>query len=320
MAKVTPSIFALLRDARASSDTVAAVDHLLALGYDLKRAQRAARPARDLVDGVLAALDMDDQQAAESAAIDLARGPSAYRGIGDPEARPLAFRVIRASCIRSVAENTYNNCVCLACTSAYDAGGQRVRELHDCPAWRTQDRAVRVLAIAHRDLARSDEMREYEVRDDSAMWMIVSSPSTIDDDVEASVRDGEWGDDAGAWVWSGRVRCEIDGYSETHTVEFECPDVPCTEGNTHDWQSPHSVVGGIKENPGVWGGNNAGIKIREVCAYCGTYRLTDTAKPNGIGGYFRAVAYEEADDDSLGWVGAASARKARAERDAAVAS
>jgi hypothetical protein len=58
------------------------------------------------------------------------------------------------------------------------------------------------------------------------------------------------------------------------TVTCEPREPKCREGE-HDWQSPHRIVGGIRENPGVWG-NGGGVVIHEVCVHCGTERVTDT--------------------------------------------
>jgi hypothetical protein len=49
----------------------------------------------------------------------------------------------------------------------------------------------------------------------------------------------------------------------------------CVDGEDHDWQSPIEIVGGIKENPGVWG-HGGGVTIQEVCLRCGCGKCTDT--------------------------------------------
>lgn len=74
------------------------------------------------------------------------------------------------------------------------------------------------------------------------------------------------------------------------------PDAPkCVDGkrDTHDWQSPYEIVGGIKENPGVWG-HGGGVKIAEVCMRCGCGRHTDTWAQNPSTGEqgLESVSYE----------------------------
>lgn len=61
--------------------------------------------------------------------------------------------------------------------------------------------------------------------------------------------------------------------SDTVILNPEEPD--CTDSNGHDWQSPFEIVGGIKENPGVWG-KGGGVIINECCMNCGCKRTTDT--------------------------------------------
>lgn len=89
----------------------------------------------------------------------------------------------------------------------------------------------------------------------------------------------------------------------THRVALE-PDAPaCAEGHAHDWRSPHSVVGGCAENPGVWG-HGAGILSREVCRHCGWYRISDgwaQDRTDGTQG-LTSTRYEEPDRGSLAWV------------------
>jgi len=87
------------------------------------------------------------------------------------------------------------------------------------------------------------------------------------------------------------------------TVALEPDEPDCADGADHDWRSPLSVVGGIAENPGVWG-HGGGVIIREVCSRCGAYRVTDTwaqDRETGEQG-LRSVRYEDADEESLAWI------------------
>lgn len=67
---------------------------------------------------------------------------------------------------------------------------------------------------------------------------------------------------------------EEDMYSEHVTVAINPPEPKCT-ADSHDWQSPYRIVGGIEENPGVWG-HGGGVIIKECCMNCGCLRETDT--------------------------------------------
>lgn len=84
---------------------------------------------------------------------------------------------------------------------------------------------------------------------------------------------------------------------ECITVELEPPEPDCAGDHDHDWCSPHSVVGGIH-------GHGGGVVIREVCAHCGRYRITDTWAQRSDTGQqgLDSVAYDDADDASLAWV------------------
>jgi hypothetical protein len=43
----------------------------------------------------------------------------------------------------------------------------------------------------------------------------------------------------------------------------------------HEWRAPLALVGGLPENPGVWGTQHGSVVIREVCARCGSRRTTE---------------------------------------------
>lgn len=123
------------------------------------------------------------------------------------------------------------------------------------------------------------------------------------------VDDGDWGDnDATSWVTVYVTPIDDDGEElederEDFTI-FIKPDEPDCEGRKeHDWRSPYSVLGGLKENPGVMG-NGGGVIIKEVCAHCGKYRITNTWAQNYETGEqgLESVEYEDADSDSTEWV------------------
>lgn len=107
-----------------------------------------------------------------------------------------------------------------------------------------------------------------------------------------------------------RVAIEDESGEElSHIVETVRPLYPaCGDGgltedpNEHEWDSPYEIVGGIRENPGVWG-HGAGVRIIEVCSRCGAQREIDTWADDGRGGHTcseRILPLAEwADDDDL---------------------
>lgn len=110
----------------------------------------------------------------------------------------------------------------------------------------------------------------------------------------AYVDGGDWGEDEDRTRWvtvrawrrvhvlrvDGKVVEDDDTYGAGSTcVEIE-PTVPeCAEGKEHDWYAPHWLVGGIKENPGVWG-HGGGVVMTEACRHCGCAKVTDTWAQN----------------------------------------
>jgi len=97
----------------------------------------------------------------------------------------------------------------------------------------------------------------------------------------------------------------VTGEMARATVVLE-PEAPeCLAGQEHDWQSPHELVAGIKENPGVWG-HGGGVIIHEACLRCGCRRTTDTwaQRPDTGQQGLTEVRYEADyyDLDELGYV------------------
>lgn len=59
----------------------------------------------------------------------------------------------------------------------------------------------------------------------------------------------------------------------------------------HEWQSPQ-WLGGVKENPGVWG-HGGGVIVHEVCE-CGARKITDTWANNGPNTTVKVLTPDEA--------------------------
>ena len=77
----------------------------------------------------------------------------------------------------------------------------------------------------------------------------------------------------------------------------------CSE-DEREWQSPYELVGGLEENPGVWGMGGAQLRCEEVCAHCGMRRTTVTE--NTQNDIPERVSYRPADAESLAWVAAST--------------
>jgi len=83
---------------------------------------------------------------------------------------------------------------------------------------------------------------------------------------------GSWGEEPNTtwvtiYVWretaSGK---RVD--EETHKIPIEPTEPECSDRAGHDWSCDHEVVGGLRENPGVWG-DGGGIRWTEFCTRCG---------------------------------------------------
>jgi hypothetical protein len=95
---------------------------------------------------------------------------------------------------------------------------------------------------------------------------------------EEWTREGDWDTEQGT-VWvdtyifiqdAGGDRERVD----TITVQIDPEEPECTK-TSHDWQAPQEIVGGLEENPGVFG-HGGGVKIYECCMHCGCQKVTDT--------------------------------------------
>lgn len=139
------------------------------------------------------------------------------------------------------------------------------------------DAANSALKVAIAEFAASDEPREYTLRDEGgARETTTCRPS----EVEAEAR--EWGEggtyDGATETVHGTVRWSCELTSEKGSVDFSIdPDEPECEARKsgHAWATPHELLGGLQENPGVVG-HGGGVISREVCLLCGCVRETDT--------------------------------------------
>jgi hypothetical protein len=105
--------------------------------------------------------------------------------------------------------------------------------------------------------------------------------TTAEEAAKTYTEGGGWGDRTKTdWV-TVRTRAKYlpDNEWESHTVTIEPEEPDCTHEDGHDWQSPHRILGGLKENPGVRG-NGGGVIVNECCMRCGCRRTTNTWDQN----------------------------------------
>lgn len=154
-------------------------------------------------------------------------------------------------------------------------------------------------------------MYVYTATDDSGGWVEIHASSLREAKLEAVdwVRSGDWGTaESTIWVRVEVTRTETD--EDENEVEVESsgpitvaidPDEPeCAAGHEHDWRTPYAVVGGMRENPGVWG-HGGGYVSHDVCRHCGARRVSDSWAQDPETGEqgLDSVRYEERDADAI---------------------
>lgn len=108
--------------------------------------------------------------------------------------------------------------------------------------------------------------------------------------------------------WETIWYCPVDE-DENEIGDEDCIDIAidpiepgCEEWHEHDWYSPHDIVGGLEENPGVFG-HGGGVIIVEICRHCGCRRTTDTwaQRPDTGKQGLRSIQYETVDSIIERW-------------------
>ncbi len=126
---------------------------------------------------------------------------------------------------------------------------------------------------------------------------------TAEEAAQSYVDTGDWGDEDNKTTYVSvstyRKGVDTDGEivpidEEQHTITIKPEEPDCVDGNSHEWKAPYSLVGGLKENPGVWG-SGGGVLIVECCMLCGCKKTTDTWAQNPCNGEqgLTSVEYEE---------------------------
>jgi hypothetical protein len=113
------------------------------------------------------------------------------------------------------------------------------------------------------------------------------------------------------------IEDEDDPYPEVFVnsvyIPIDPPEPECEYKSGHRWEAPHEVVGGLKENPGVFG-HGGGEIIYRVCSRCGMYRIVDTW-PDRVPDHHRnepgarTIRYAPPDERSLEWVQSRRSRR-----------
>lgn len=205
-----------------------------------------------------------------------------------------------------IAQEAYDACECDACADQAAPAGSRERKVL------RQTCSLFVASLA------ADEALEAAKLAAMPTWYVVAEDGQAYDvcstlaEAREEAADAETGDYGAATEthWSDRRIYEVRaadtheamtlprGRSEhidTVTVTIDPPEPRCVDRDTdHEWSDDVRLVGGIKENPGVWG-HGGGVTISECCLHCGCRRVTDTwaQRPDAGEQGLRSVSYDE---------------------------
>lgn len=148
--------------------------------------------------------------------------------------------------------------------------------------------AMRCTCTCEHDAARvhaEEAKAAYLASDEPRLWYLHEAGEgygeyvgTLDEalkEAESNVDRANYADADGTLYIDVRIHCPLTGEEASSTVMLEPEEPECLDDGGHDWQSPFALVGGIKENPGVWG-HGGGVIIHEACVRCGCRRTTDT--------------------------------------------
>lgn len=137
--------------------------------------------------------------------------------------------------------------------------------------------AEHAVDAAREALADSDEPRTWILREEGEDYSEIEASSAEEalEEARGNVDRANYSDAEGTIWIDFSVRCEETGEEASGTERLDEDEPECEDGEGHDWQSPHEILGGIKENPGVWG-KGGGVIVHECCIRCGCARITDT--------------------------------------------
>jgi len=82
---------------------------------------------------------------------------------------------------------------------------------------------------------------------------------------------------------------------KTIVVGEDPPEPECTE-DEHDWERPYEIVGGLRENPGVWSAGGTTMTFHSVCSYCGLHKHETQHGAQRNPGQLDTIEYRRGDE------------------------
>lgn len=206
---------------------------------------------------------------------------------------PLASALLAAIEAAKLAEQTYQD------DDTAEPGD------HAAPTYLASIAADEAVIAARKALIASDEEIEWDVSEEGNDYATVWASSATEalklatEDYGASC----YGDVEDSFVVTVRVTNDLIDETDTDTLTIDPPAPDCADECEHDWQTPYTVVGGVRENPGVWGSGHGQVRCTSVCSHCGTYVTIDYgATDRSNGSQMTSTSYREPDELSLAWI------------------
>jgi hypothetical protein len=210
---------------------------------------------------------------------------------------------------RDEVHRAWLECACPYCEGDLDPS---------CPLSELDDAASADLDRAREHAVENDLPRTWFLSEEGHGYgEFVGTREEAIDEVQSNVERINYPDTTGTIWIDVMIRCEATDEEWSGSVTLDEPEPDCHPGYTHEWIAPHWLVGGIKENPGVWG-NGGGVVIHEACRHCGCERVTDTwaQRPDTGEQGLTSVEYREGEyAEALRERGEEEARAAVLERD-----
>lgn len=155
-------------------------------------------------------------------------------------------------------------------------------------------------------------MASYEIREESGASEVIEAAS-IEEALEKAqewASEGSYDERVMVRVWAHELDEDGEPTGESLSGEVEAGPEPkpeatdCgTEDDDHDWDSPLELVGGLRENPGVFSTGGTSFRYEYVCSKCGMYKTVRTAgAQKNPGELDETIEYSAADERSLAWV------------------
>ena len=119
--------------------------------------------------------------------------------------------------------------------------------------------------------------RRYTIGEESGATDTIEAAS-LDEALQAAkdwAADGDYDEQCMVEVWAEEDETGKRVYDDV--MAGPQPEEPECTSDEHEWEAIHSLVGGMRENPGVWSLGGTRMSFDHVCIHCGHYRRVEHA-------------------------------------------